>query len=164
MDGHKEMTVVNFKRRTKCSKCGWSVIAYNMNQHKAKYHPKPAHLLEPKTNMTKRDPKARTWAQKSLEKILKCSYCGQHGSETRGPDGLRWALDHVLPIKLGGKDIMDNFVKSCQSCNSRKGAKSIAPPGSTITASGKKCEDTENWYNIPPHRRMKEHWEGVYIK
>ena len=115
-------------------------------------------------NMTKRDPVARNWAKQALEKVLKCSYCGQHGSETRGPDGLLWALDHVLPIKLGGKDIMDNFVKSCQSCNSRKGAKAIAPMGSIITASGKKLKETEVWYSIPPHRRMTAYWEGIYIK
>lgn len=42
----------------------------------------------------------------------KCSYCG-------ATENL--ALDHIFPQKLGGKDVGDNLVYACRSCNSSKG-------------------------------------------
>ena len=44
----------------------------------------------------------------------KCSYCGTVGDLT---------LDHLLPQKLGGKDVGDNLIYACRSCNSSKGRK-----------------------------------------
>lgn len=44
-----------------------------------------------------------------------CSYCGQPGG----------AIDHVVPIALGGVHDHTNVVGACGSCNSRKGARSL---------------------------------------
>ncbi len=45
-----------------------------------------------------------------------CSYCGS-------TDNL--ALDHILPKKYGGKDVGENLVYACRSCNSSKGKKDL---------------------------------------
>ncbi|MCG2774821.1 MAG: HNH endonuclease [Desulfobacterales bacterium] len=46
----------------------------------------------------------------------KCSYCGV-------TDDL--ALDHIFPQKYGGKDVGDNLIYACRSCNSSKGKKDL---------------------------------------
>lgn len=38
---------------------------------------------------------------------------------------IKLTLDHVLPLKLGGKNIIQNAQLLCESCNSRKGARHI---------------------------------------
>lgn len=45
-----------------------------------------------------------------------CAYCGLAG---------RTASDHILPKSRGGPDSGDNIVRSCRSCNSRKGSKDL---------------------------------------
>lgn len=45
-----------------------------------------------------------------------CVYCGIGGKLT---------VDHVVPLKLGGTDDIGNIVPACQSCNSRKNAKTL---------------------------------------
>lgn len=46
-----------------------------------------------------------------------CLYCGEQFSD-------RWLTrDHVVPVCLGGKDIWNNVVTACQSCNNRKGGR-----------------------------------------
>ncbi len=46
----------------------------------------------------------------------KCSYCGAKEA---------LALDHIFPKKHGGKDVGDNLVYACRSCNSSKGKKDL---------------------------------------
>lgn len=45
-----------------------------------------------------------------------CAYCGEVGRTTS---------DHILPKSRGGPDAGDNIVRSCRSCNSRKGSKDL---------------------------------------
>lgn len=45
-----------------------------------------------------------------------CSYCGSNES---------LALDHILPRKFGGRDLAENLVYACRSCNSSKGSKDL---------------------------------------
>lgn len=40
-----------------------------------------------------------------------CVYCGGFADE----------VDHVVPVKIGGVDAIDNLVPACRSCNRRKG-------------------------------------------
>ncbi|WP_111265875.1 HNH endonuclease [Marilutibacter maris] len=44
-----------------------------------------------------------------------CLYCGQHFSRPH------LTRDHVQPVSKGGRDIWENVVSACFSCNSRKG-------------------------------------------
>ncbi len=46
----------------------------------------------------------------------KCSYCGSAKD---------LALDHIFPQKFGGKDVGDNLIYACRSCNSSKGKKDL---------------------------------------
>jgi hypothetical protein len=46
----------------------------------------------------------------------KCNYC--NSTE-------HLALDHILAQKLGGKDIGDNLIYACKTCNSSKGKKDL---------------------------------------
>src|SRR5690625_2346587 len=45
-----------------------------------------------------------------------CAYCDTVGRTTS---------DHILPKSRGGPDTGDNIVRSCRSCNSRKGSKDL---------------------------------------
>lgn len=44
----------------------------------------------------------------------RCAYCGSDGK----PFGL--GMDHVIPLRSGGKHSVGNVVPACRSCNSRK--------------------------------------------
>ena len=46
----------------------------------------------------------------------KCLCCGSEKNIS---------LDHIVPIKKGGKNTLDNLQPLCKSCNSKKGVKVI---------------------------------------
>lgn len=45
-----------------------------------------------------------------------CQYCGQH------PPTTILHLDHIIPVKLGGDNHINNLITSCEKCNLGKGA------------------------------------------
>ena len=49
----------------------------------------------------------------------RCQYCGRHEKELR--QGERLTRDHVKPLARGGKNVWDNVVTACSSCNHKKG-------------------------------------------
>lgn len=49
-----------------------------------------------------------------------CHYCRGAGSESHGPDGRVWHVDHEYPISIGGDNRKDNKVLACATCNLRK--------------------------------------------
>lgn len=49
-----------------------------------------------------------------------CPCCGEHWSEE-----VEMTIDHIIPISSGGKDIMNNFVALCFSCNQSKSNTSL---------------------------------------
>lgn len=54
---------------------------------------------------------------------FRCVYCGKSSIE----DGVRLSADHIVARSKGGSDRLLNLVTACQSCNSAKGAKTLAP-------------------------------------
>ena len=48
---------------------------------------------------------------------FKCQYCG-----ATSPDALL-EVDHIKPVKEGGKNNIDNLLTACRDCNSGKGAR-----------------------------------------
>lgn len=58
--------------------------------------------------MTERD-----WLRLVRRYEGKCAYCGTK------PDVLH--MDHLIPLKRGGRHSIGNVIPSCQPCNSAKG-------------------------------------------
>lgn len=54
-----------------------------------------------------------------------CRYCGAYAPFAR------LVVDHVMPRKLGGQDVLENLVTACDPCNS---GKSAARPESWLVA------------------------------
>lgn len=52
-----------------------------------------------------------------------CAYCGQFYKKEK------LTCDHIIPQSKGGKDIWENVVTSCYSCNQYKGNKSLQEVG-----------------------------------
>ena len=44
-----------------------------------------------------------------------CQYCGRTPQ-----DGIKLVLDHIKPLKRGGKNKMENSITSCKECNTLK--------------------------------------------
>ena len=56
-----------------------------------------------------------------------CQYCYRHKTELRVTEKL--TRDHVQPTALGGKDVWENVVTSCSTCNNKKGDKFLSELG-----------------------------------
>ena len=51
-----------------------------------------------------------------------CHWCGcELDFETKKPTPNKFVVDHVIPLSLGGEDVLANKVASCWRCNARKG-------------------------------------------
>lgn len=60
--------------------------------------------------------KIKDW-EDMLKKYGKCLCCGR--------TDIKLTMDHVVPISLGGKHVIENLQPLCKSCNCKKGAKTI---------------------------------------
>ncbi len=49
-----------------------------------------------------------------------CAYCGGEGDDIRGPDGVSWHIDHIIPHSWGGEHDKNNFALSCRKFNLSK--------------------------------------------
>lgn len=47
-----------------------------------------------------------------------CQYCGRHRGEFKEVEFL--TRDHIIPQARGGKDIWENVITACSSCNNKK--------------------------------------------
>ncbi len=52
---------------------------------------------------------------------FKCIYCGKSSIE----DGVKLNVEHIVPIKQGGKSEVSNLITSCKKCNAEKSIKII---------------------------------------
>jgi 5-methylcytosine-specific restriction endonuclease McrA len=52
----------------------------------------------------------------------KCSYCGCEMLPFGGKKN-SFTMDHIIPLRNGGINEIDNLLPVCKSCNSKKGAK-----------------------------------------
>ena len=77
----------------------------------------------------------RNKAKIELQFVLDCAYCKRRGTHDRGPDGLFWNMDHIVPWSVGEIESLENYVKSCHTCNAAKRDKVMYPTKDTITAS-----------------------------
>lgn len=49
-------------------------------------------------------------------RLERCVYCGGPGGE----------VDHIMPVARGGTHTVENLTSACRSCNSSKGARTVA--------------------------------------
>lgn len=59
-----------------------------------------------------------------------CQYCGRHKSAFRSHEFL--TRDHVHPVAKGGKDMWENVVTSCSTCNNKKADKILETTTMTL--------------------------------
>ena len=60
-----------------------------------------------------------------------CQYCGRHKKKLLEL-GIKLTRDHVLPRDRGGKDVWENVVTACESCNNKKANNTLAQLGITL--------------------------------
>ena len=53
--------------------------------------------------------------KEKLNKEEYCFYCGKHLNDDNR------TIDHIIPVKQGGRDKGDNLVACCKECNTLKG-------------------------------------------
>lgn len=68
---------------------------------------------------------------------FECQYCGAT------PPKVILHCDHVIPVKNGGENDIDNLVTSCESCNLGKGATSLNVIPEKIQIKAKKAAEKE---------------------
>ena len=54
----------------------------------------------------------------------KCAYCGINLSINEGQKH-DFCIDHIIPLSVGGKNVIKNLMPACRSCNSMKGFKTL---------------------------------------
>lgn len=86
-------------------------------------------------------------ARTILSDVTTCSYCWKNGDHEFGPDGLVWGLDHVIPLCKGGIENLSNIVKCCQTCNTKKARRIIAPHPMAAWAASSSVEGLYMWHN-----------------
>lgn len=66
-----------------------------------------------------------------------CQYCGQN------PPVVILHLDHIIPVKLGGDNEIDNLITSCDKCNLGKGAVPLSVSPKSIYDKAKEVSERE---------------------
>lgn len=98
-------------------------------------------------------PKRKSISKKTRFEVFKrdsftCQYCGAH------PPGVILHVDHINPVALGGKNHMDNYVTSCQPCNSGKSATSLSQVPQSLK--DKAAEVAERELQIKGYQRVMD--------
>lgn len=82
-----------------------------------------------------------------------CTYCGcplfrrVYGEEWTGiPVHMRATMDHVIPKGKGGKDLLNNTVPACASCNVDKGCLTGEEYGAVLAFRSGHKELFKLWY------------------
>ena len=81
--------------------------------------------------------KLQSRAKDALYVVKACAYCKEYGTYDKGPDGMAWHMDHIIPWAVRPLESLSNYVKACHTCNMKKGAQRIYPSSDTYTAAGK---------------------------
>ena len=131
--------IVNTRKKWHCKTCGKWMSGLKRESHVTQ-HSASAKLINSQRGIEKKLPsekgRLKAQAKKRLILITFCSYCKKEGTENRGPDGLFWHMDHIVPWSVGQLESLENYVKSCHSCNTSKRDKVQYPDGYTMTAAG----------------------------
>jgi hypothetical protein len=66
----------------------------------------------------------------------RCRYCGTEVNWRARRGNTAATYDHVKPITHGGTNVLDNVVIACQSCNDRKGKRTLREAGMRLLPPG----------------------------
>jgi 5-methylcytosine-specific restriction endonuclease McrA len=92
--------------------------------------PRPAVvILHKRESVSKRRRLRYTRLGVFLRDKYKCSYCGSQCSYIEGNPP---TVDHVWPQSKGGESTYENCVTCCQTCNGKKGRKTLEECGLTL--------------------------------
>jgi len=81
----------------------------------------------------------------------RCQYCGK----TFSAKGLN--IDHVVPVRRGGKTTWENVVCSCLACNTRKGSRTLRQAGMKLIRRPRKPR-WQNFLLVKFDSNMDESW------
>ncbi len=103
---------------------------YNQNNRGKRLETERKYINEHPGYVTKKRHNRRAREKNSEGKITAKQWqdlCSFYGNQCLccGRKEIKLTLDHVVPLKLGGKNIISNVQPLCLSCNSRKGARYI---------------------------------------
>jgi len=73
-----------------------------------------------------------------------CRYCGRKVNWQDRKSERGGTYDHVIPIKDGGTDTVDNIVVACRSCSLMKGGRSPEQAGMTLLPPGTGAESVQD--------------------
>jgi len=74
----------------------------------------------------------RGWRVIRERVLIRDSYCCQRCGQSEGP----MHVDHIVPKRLNGSDLMENLQTLCQMCNLSKGGRFFEAPLSPPTLHG----------------------------
>lgn len=116
-----------------CIKCGSTNIGYwtSTSTGKLRRYCRDCREKRAYTYIKRRKESGTTYTQKQwLEKVAqsdRCLRCGRRWEDIPRRPNPRyknvWTKDHIIPLKYGGKDILENVRPLCYRCNSSKGMK-----------------------------------------
>ena len=90
-----------------------------------------------------------------------CQYCGAV------PPNVVLHVDHINPVKLGGRNEIDNLVTSCSCCNIGKGANELTNVPESLADKAKKIKESElqikGYYKAIQERRERVDQEAWVI-
>ena len=93
-----------------------------------------------------------------------CQYCG------RTPPKAVLHVDHIIPLKSGGGNEIDNLVTSCDACNLGKGAVSLTSIPESLAEKAERVEEAEmqirgyaEVMRAKKEREEREVWEVAAI-
>lgn len=131
--------IINTRKKWHCKTCGKWMSELKRRSHVSQ-HSASQNLINAQRGIEKKMPsekgRLKNQAKKRLTPIVLCSYCKKEGTQNRGPDGLFWHMDHIIPWSVGQIESLENYVKSCHTCNILKRDKAWYPDGYTMTAAG----------------------------
>lgn len=127
-----------YAKRWQCPRCAKWIGRRRRDEHQRQHSEKTARIKAANGIGAKSEKgKLKYRAKRELSLVNICAYCQLHGDlqNDRGPDGLHWHMDHVLPFAKWGIESLENYVKACATCNIKRNKSGKMPVGSAMTAS-----------------------------
>jgi 5-methylcytosine-specific restriction endonuclease McrA len=128
-----------YGREYQCKSCGLWLGKRWRSEHQLQHRIKTENIKR-KNGITSKPTsdkgRLKVKAKRELSLINHCAYCGKPGDLTnnRGPDGLYWHMDHVMPYAKYAIEDLENYVKACHTCNLKRNKTNQMPRPDAMTA------------------------------